>query len=103
QSVPLANISLGSIPINLPMQGEGHSRAISPPAASPGSFTANTSTHSSRQVIGGSSSVGGGNFPVNSALMIGDYVTPGSIVLPTQGIQLGSHSGVVGSDRSLSQ
>ncbi|XP_076052499.1 arginine methyltransferase 4 isoform X2 [Oratosquilla oratoria] len=31
------------------------------------------------------------NFPVNNALMIGDYVTPGSIILPTQGIQLPSN------------
>ena len=28
------------------------------------------------------------SFPVNSALMIGDYVTPGSILLPTQGIHI---------------
>ncbi|XP_064089224.1 histone-arginine methyltransferase CARMER-like [Macrobrachium nipponense] len=104
QNVPLANISLGSIPLNLPMQGEGHSRAVSPPAASPGSFSSSAPSHSSRQpMVGSSNSVGAGNFPVNSALMIGDYVTPGSIVLPTQGIQLGSHSTMGTTERSLSQ
>lgn len=45
-----------------------------------------------QSTVGSSTAMGGGNFPVNSALMIGDYVTPGSIVLPTQGIQLGGHS-----------
>jgi len=30
----------------------------------------------------------GSTFPVSSSLMIGDYVTPGSIMLPTQGIHI---------------
>ena len=44
------------------------------------------------QVVSSSASgnVNQNNFPVNSALMIGDYVTPGSIILPTQGIQISS-------------
>lgn len=55
------------------------------------------------QVSGSSVGLGSGNFPVNSALMIGDYVTPGSIILPTQGIQLNTHTGLAGSDNSQPQ
>nr|XP_053655701.1 histone-arginine methyltransferase CARMER-like [Cherax quadricarinatus] len=98
-NLPLANTNLGSLPLNLPLQGSSQ-RSSSLPSSSATTFSRSTS-HSSRQVSGGS--VGGGSFPVNSALMIGDYVTPGSIILPTQGIQLGNHSGISGRDCSQAQ
>lgn len=56
------------------------------------------------QQVGGSGvGIGSSNFPVNSALMIGDYVTPGSIILPTQGIQINSHSSLGGVECTQSQ
>ncbi|KAK8395600.1 hypothetical protein O3P69_005599 [Scylla paramamosain] len=86
--ISLGSTNLGSL--NLPFQS-AVSRTVSLPVSSPGNFA---STSQSIRQVGGSSGVGIGssNFPVNSALMIGDYVTPGSIILPTQGIQINSHS-----------
>ncbi|XP_047490084.1 histone-arginine methyltransferase CARMER-like isoform X2 [Penaeus chinensis] len=87
QQVQLGSLSLGSH-LNVPMQVGNYGRNHS---STQGNFS--PSTQPSRQsTVGSSTAMGGGNFPVNSALMIGDYVTPGSIVLPTQGIQLGGHS-----------
>ncbi|XP_069158781.1 histone-arginine methyltransferase CARMER isoform X2 [Procambarus clarkii] len=98
-NIPLANSNLGSIPLNIPLQG-GSQRGVSSPSSSTSTFSSSAS-QPNRQATG--SGVGGESFPVNSALMIGDYVTPGSITLPTQGIQLGTRSGIGGGARSQAQ
>ncbi|KAK4316454.1 hypothetical protein Pmani_012381 [Petrolisthes manimaculis] len=96
----LGNSNLGPIQLNLPLQGSSVQRTVSLPASSPGAFSSSsTQQHPTRPGSGNSVGlVGSGNFPVNSALMIGDYVTPGSIILPTQGIQLNTHPAMPGAN-----